>query len=207
MVITSCGKNTSVDSAVFLGSYEQDNNTTNGKEEIEWIILARESDRVLVISRYALDCLQYNESYTKDVTWETCSLRKWLNDVFLNTAFTESEREKIHSMTVSADKNPDYDTDPGNNTTDPVFLLSNSEVLKYSDSDITWRQCIGTAYCNARGAFNSSDNRVKWWLRSPGESSYTASFAGSINGINYIETAPIDMDSITVRPAMWIKLE
>ena len=61
---------------VYFGAYEQDNNTSNGKEDIEWIVLAKENGKVLVISKYALDCQEYNSTYT-DVTWEACSLRTW----------------------------------------------------------------------------------------------------------------------------------
>ena len=77
-----------------FGHYEQDGNTSYGKEEIEWEVLKVESDRVLVVSKYALDCKPYNTEYT-DVTWETCSLRQWLNSTFLNTAFSAEEQKKI----------------------------------------------------------------------------------------------------------------
>ena len=53
---------------ITFGSYEQDNNTLNGKENIEWLVLAKEDDRILVTSKYALDCQQYNTEYT-GVTW------------------------------------------------------------------------------------------------------------------------------------------
>ena len=63
-----------IGSYVFFGSYEQDNDTSNGKEDIEWIVLAKEGNKALVISKYALDCKQYHPSMS-DITWETCSLR------------------------------------------------------------------------------------------------------------------------------------
>ncbi len=81
----------SVGSYVIWGTYEQDNNLENGVEEIEWLVLAKEDNRILVISRYALDCQPYNK--TQDpVTWETSSLHKWLNGTFLDKAFSEAER-------------------------------------------------------------------------------------------------------------------
>ena len=57
---------------VEFGSYEQDAISSNGKENIEWLVLAREGNQMLVISKYALDCQQYNTS-SISVTWETCS--------------------------------------------------------------------------------------------------------------------------------------
>ncbi|MBR5702019.1 MAG: hypothetical protein IKX47_06090, partial [Oscillospiraceae bacterium] len=68
-----------------LGRYEQDNKRENGPEPIQWMVLARDGDRVLVISRYVLDCVRYDEEYRR-VTWETCTLRAWLNGEFLNSA-------------------------------------------------------------------------------------------------------------------------
>ena len=132
---------------VTFGSYEQDNNTANGKEDIEWLVLARDGDKALLISKYALDCQQYNTSYT-DVTWESCSLRTWLNGTFLNAAFSSDEAAMIATTTVTADKNPEYSTSAGNNTQDQVFLLSITEVEKYFSSDND-RKCVPTAYAIA----------------------------------------------------------
>ena len=189
------------DSIVF-GRYIQKGNGL--PEPIEWQVLARKNDRILVISRYALDCQQYNTSFTS-VTWETCSLRKWLNGTFLNAAFSESERAMIPSVTVSADKNTIYSTSPGNSTTDQVFLLSIKEVNKYFSSDSV-RLCQGTAYCFAQGANKASHGNCWWWLRSPGFDSYYASYVqyyGSVG--NYC--CLVDNDVGAVRPAMWISFD
>ena len=186
-------RNAQVGSSVYFGSYEQDNNTTNGTEDIEWLVLAKERDRILVISRYALECQPYNTERT-DVTWETCTLRKWLNDTFLNAAFRAGERAMIPTVKVSADKNPNYITSPGNSTQDQVFLLSIKEVEQYFPSN-SERQCTLTT---------TKDPRL-WWLRSPGDYSHTAadvSNDGTIrvsgNNVNYRYSA--------VRPALWIDL-
>lgn len=74
--------------------------------------LAKENDRILVISKYALDCKPYNTSDV-DVTWETCSLRQWLNSSFINNAFTVEEKAMIPSETIA---NPEYSTIPGRTT-------------------------------------------------------------------------------------------
>jgi hypothetical protein len=46
-----------------------------------------------------LDAKPYNEEDTS-ITWENCTLRKWLNDTFYNTAFTDSEKTKIVESTI-----------------------------------------------------------------------------------------------------------
>ena len=190
---------------VKFGFYEQDNNTTNGKEEIEWIVLNVEDNKALVISKYALDCQQYNTSYT-DVTWEKCTLRKWLNDSFLNTAFGSKHQEQISSVSVSADKNPKYSTNPGNATTDKVFLLSITEAEKYFSSDSA-RQCSATAYVKAQGAYTSTSNgNCWWWLRSPGYSQNLAAYVNYDGSVNY-NGLYVGSDLGAVRPALWINLK
>ena len=66
-------KNAKVGDIVYFGTYGQDSGTSNSKEDIEWLVLAKENNRILVISDKALDCQPYNPSWS-DVTWETCSL-------------------------------------------------------------------------------------------------------------------------------------
>ena len=196
--------NASVGSTVFFGSYEQDNDIANGKEDIEWIVLAKEANKVLVISKYALDCQKYNSTYTA-VTWKTCSLRKWLNGTFLNAAFSSVEQNSIISSKVTADKNPSYSTLPGKKTTDKVFLLSITKANKYFSSDNA-RQCQGTAYCYAQGAYKGSNGDCWWWLRSPGINSNYAAYVisdGSVNNRGF----GVDDVSGAVRPALWINLE
>ena len=119
---------------VSFGKYEQDNNTSNGKEKIEWLVLEVKDGKALVISKYALDCKPYNTSST-NVTWETCSLRNWLNNDFINSAFSATEKTMIPSVKVSADKNPDYSTSSGKATQDRLFLLSVKEMNKYLSSN------------------------------------------------------------------------
>ena len=194
-------------SYVFFGSYEQDNDTSNGKEDIEWIVLAKEGNKALVISKYALDCKQYHPSMS-DITWETCSLREWLNGPFLNT-FRVEERNSIIDTTVTADKNPSYSTSPGNDATDKVFLLSVAEVDKYFSSDEA-RKCTPTDYANAQGVWMSRSDSTGgraacWWLRSPGSLS---DHAALVHGSGYVDINGRSVFNILggVRPALWIDL-
>ena len=205
-------KNAKVGDIVYFGTYEQDNDTSNGKENIEWRVLAKENNRVLVISDKALDCQPYNSSYTEEVTWENCSLRKWLNGTFLNKAFSTEEQAQIQNTTVSADNNPQYSTNPGNATTDKVFLLSINEVEKYFNSDEA-RKCAPTAYAKAQGASTSDTFKTPsgaatcwWWLRSPGDDQSSAAyvyFGGDVFELgNYVFSG-----LNAVRPAMWITID
>ena len=190
---------------VFFGAYEQDNNTSNGKEDVEWLVLEVKDGKALVVSKYALDCKQYNTSNT-DVTWETCTLRKWLNNDFINAAFSSYEKAMIPTVTVSADKNS---TNPGNATQDQVFLLSITEANKYFGSDSA-RQCKPTDYAFANGAYvNSVNGNCGWWLRSPGVTQYSAHSAAYVHnsGGVYESGCDVNIGTSAVRPAMWISIK
>lgn len=204
-------KTAAVGDHVFFGAYEQDNNTSNGKEDIAWLVLAKENNRILVISDKALDCQPYN-TLDANVTWETCSLRKWLNGTFLNAAFGSTEQAMIADTSVSADKNPKCSTDPGNATTDKVFLLSINEVNQYFGSDEA-QKCVPTAYAIANGAMTSDifskDTKdgaatCSWWLRSPGRDQLRAAYISYFGGGGFDSGSPVSNDIACVRPALWI---
>lgn len=203
-------KAANVGDTIKFGKYEQDNNLSNGKEDIEWNVLAKEDNRALLISKYALDCKQYNSTKT-DVTWETCSVRKWLNETFIDSAFDGAEKSIVKKTKVLAEKNPYYSTDPGNATTDKVFLLSINEANKYFGSDED-RKCIPTEYAKANGAYTSSGytkNGVPtcgWWLRSPGDDQGRAANVSDYGSVNYLGMR-VDYGDGCVRPALWINLD
>ena len=188
---------------VCFGSYEQDNNFRNGNENIEWIVLEKENESVLLISDKALDCQPYNDTY-KNVNWETCSLRKWINDTFYNTAFNTEEQMKIKDTEVLSD---------GKSTVDKVFLLSAYEAKSYFADDEK-RKCIPTAYAKAQGAFISDSHKPSnggeptcwWWLHTSGENQLEAAF---VYGEGLISNNGYDVDYKTgcVRPVICLSLE
>ena len=183
-------KNAKIGDTIKLGNYD----AGNGKEEIEWLVLDKEGDKALLISKYSLLDKTYNESRT-DVTWETCTLRRWLNDDFLNKAFNDAERALIQTTHVTADKNPKSSTNPGNATEDKIYLLSISEAEKYFKSN------------DAMKCYKSNKNdAVWWWLRSPGNGSRAASSVGSSGQLYYFGTY-VDYGDFEVRPVMWISFE
>ncbi len=192
-------RNLKVGAAYIFGSYEQDNDTSNGKEPIEWIILDKREDGSLVLlSKYALDCKPYNTKYT-DVTWETCTLRKWLNEDFYNAAFSAREQARIVPVTLENGSNPKYGTKGGNATQDRVWLLSINEVTDAYSKDKVYgcftddasRRCAPTKYAVAQGSYQNSAYTVDgvgacwWWLRSPGGDSRYAAYVGYVGIVSY----------------------
>lgn len=113
---------------VTFGSYEQDNNIDNGKEPIKWRVLEYDAvnNRALLLSHNGLDSQPYNAA-RGDITWEKCTLRKWLNGTFLNGAFTQREQASIALTSVDNSNGQGYirwSTSGGKNSQDKVFLLS-----------------------------------------------------------------------------------
>lgn len=124
---------------VEFGAYEQDGDLSNGPEPIEWEIFRSDENGTMLLSRYVLDAQSYNDS-KKDVTWETSPLRAWLNDDFINAAFTETEQGYIKDAEIENPDNEMYETRGGKDTTDKVFLpgvddiLEHYEFIYYDDS-------------------------------------------------------------------------
>lgn len=186
-----------------FGTYEQDSiwddKTTREKDPIQWIVLEKQDDRILVVSSLILDIHSYDESYSDVVTWEKCSLRRWLNNTFINNAFNATERKLILEAEVPADKYPDCDTDPGNATTDHIFLLSASEYLQYFTYDgISRFSDYADTMREDRGGYQT------WWLRTPGEDGQAKVFC---DDGNMFDGSWYRNPDGGVRPAMWISIK
>ena len=171
-------------------------------EPIKWRVLHTDRNQALLLSDVALDDQKY---HTKDegVTWETSTVRSWLNGYgagsnkqsvdysqknFIGSAFTASEQAAIVNSSLDNADNITNGTSGGNNTTDKIFLLSESDVWNtdkaksygfvkggYSDES---RFCKGSTYAKAMGMWSSTSTDYagngEWWLRSPGYDSYYA---------------------------------
>ena len=196
-------ENIAIGDYIKFGAYEQDN-VDNGKEIIEWLVLDMCEDKALIISKYAIDCQPYNNKYT-DVTWGTCSLRKWLNNEFCNLAFSAQEKELIYTTTMTLNNNPISSTSVENPKQDKVFLLSILEFNKYFNSS-AGRQCCPTAYATAKGVYVANPNgNCLWWLRSPGKNKSQAASVYS-SGSLYEGGYEVNSSYLGIRPTMWIDI-
>lgn len=229
-LISDYNKNTLVDEmeTVTFGSYPQSDASGNTKDPIEWMVLDRKDNKALLLSKYILDCKCYNNEF-KEVTWENCDLRKWLNNDFCNSAFSDKEKTTILDTNVINADNPEYESKGGNDTVDKVFCLSIDEVKKYLGCGEKDRDGL-TLYDNAvtkgtnyakeidnagekLSVFIENDKSYEkyfgnstYWLRSPG---YFQSCATSILYIPTLDLSGIEMGNnrsdFGVRPAIWIE--
>ena len=181
---------------VFFGSYEQDNNFENGQEPIEWYIIDQTDTSFLLLSKYVLYAQQYNEKKVNTI-WLSSSIRKELNDSFLQNAFTELEKSIIQ-LTSNDNNNtgdPEWDTIDKSTTEDQVFLLTymdECQITSLRNANI--RKAQATIYAKKNGG-NS-----EWWLRSPGKFQHDATFIDK-DGIHGTKEV---IAKIGIRPAIWI---
>ena len=184
---------------ITFGAYEQDNDLSNGKEDIEWLVLAKDEDKLLAISRYILDCGPYNSS-EEDVLWRDCSLRTWLNNEFYHAAFDADQQEMIAVSDAKDGNNPFFEDPIEEIYVDHVFLLGpfGFQFEKYFQMS-PQRRPQKTAYAKAQGAMEEL-----WWLKSScsGDEYYYNSLTENDMMYDYFTK-----EIIGIRPVIWINIE
>ena len=208
----------SVGDIITFGNYEQDNDTTNGKEPVAWRVLAvNNTNQVLLLSEKILHTMIYNFNNTT-TSWSASEVRKFLNGYnsyenggFINAAFTTTEIERIVEVIVPAHTNPaDTTISPGPATTDKLFLLSITEVYNYF-KDKESRKADATNYAIQHAVKNNCLTCYKqWWLRTPGTHQYKVAVVQSDGYVyttgQYVATEDYKIyHYYGVRPAMWIQ--
>ena len=200
-----------VGNAVTFGAYPQTGAGTD-MTPIEWILLARDGQHALLVSKYALDCKPFHAK-EEDVTWQKCALRKWLQKDFLNKAFSSEAQSAIRLSNVDNSRNQGYgkyEPIDGGNTRDRVFLLSYGEAWAYLDSNSD-RMCAPTDYAKEQHTSMVSRGQGRWWLRSPGGPMLQRGGWGGCQAqvVNYDGVIGCHNVSfcVFVRPALWVNLE
>ena len=222
---------------IWFGNYWQEDTNGDGKADkndkktpIKWRVLSVDGDDVFLMADKNLDCQRYNDTYT-DVTWETCTMRSWLNGYgaesnrdgkdysgnnFLNNAFSVEEQSAIKTTNVVNHDNPEYGTEGGNDTTDKVYLLSLDEVKNLSygfgshNSTSATRVAVNTAYTagggEVDGCMSSAGKAGAWWLRSSG---YDSDYASCVDDDGFVcaDGYYVDNSDDGVRPALHLNLK
>lgn len=191
-----------VGDTIAFGRYEQDNNTSNGAEPIEWLVLDRDGDRALMLSQQVLDAQPFCES-SAEAEWNTSDVRAWLNDAFLNAAFSAEAQERLIEVATG-----DGEAD----CSDRVFLLSREQERQYFQTDEA-RKAVPTAYALKQGAPMDAENPEEtgcwWWLRT------TRVGSSGRRGVAVIMESGSDAMIMCwesgspkggVRPAIWVRL-
>ncbi len=161
------------------------------EQDCEWIVLDRQGDQVLLTKRAAINDVPYNDS-SQEVTWEKCTLRKYLNSTFIDQTFTQEEQGIIGITQVQCQDNETYGTEGGSNTADKVFIMNEQEVRQY-------RKKLGIKLKTMR-------------LRTPGKDQTTTTYVSALGqtgdgkkAVDIIDYGfPVERNGACIRPTMWV---
>ena len=206
-------KTIQIGQTIEFGSYWQSADKSDGKTPIKWKVLAKVEDKALLISEFALDRKPFN-SINEEINWKGSTLRLWLNDEFLNTAFSTKEQNLIQTTCIMGDKNTRYNTYFSYEVNDKIFILSIDEAEKYFNR-YEYLQCLPTKYTkpvgilltNRTNCTKSGQSTCLWWLRSPGSKLFYAAYVDHDGKINLYGQDVNSPYYYCVRPALWIKLD
>lgn len=183
---------------VFFGRFAQE---TLNRSPIAWIVLARQQGRALLLAKKGLVSMSkraYHEDIIQKDTWEASEIRRWLNEEFLNTVFSEQERAHIEEVTLTNPNNKKTRTKGGPDTQDRVFLLSADEVQFYLPEEAD-RRADGTPYAAAQK--QDPWRKSAWMTRTPGKADYGRPAGVYTSGEMELSMA----QEYLLRPAVWIK--
>ena len=193
----------SVGSTFLFGAFEQNANTADGAEPIEWIVLKNDGKRALLISKQVLTCQPFHTA-KENVSYKDSSLRAYLNGEFFLTAFSAAERSAVMTAinsNAAEQGNLAWNAQQWDDTDDQLFLLSFKDTAEFF-SDKTQRQTAPTEYAKRQGTITLVLPHMDYWLRSAGNADATACIV-NIHG-EYASATVTDKKGI--RPALWLDL-
>ncbi|MCR5660818.1 MAG: DUF6273 domain-containing protein [bacterium] len=227
------GQDYSKGKTVLWGRYPQQ---SEKPEPIEWLVLDNDGKQALLISKFGLDCMPFN-NVKSGKAWRDSDLRAWLNDDFLKKAFTVREVRRIAESEIDTPGNPEFGTEGCGKTIDRIFCLSIDEANKYFGADSEEeskalgkikanrsRACLPTALAMSRGAKTVSANKElrdalgiisdqhEWWFDNCvfwlRSPGHDAYYAARVDDIGTVCSRGLSVygDSYAVRPALRIKL-
>lgn len=196
-------------------------------EPVKWRVLEADdaTATALVVSDVALDGQKFNHT-SSSATWETCTLRGWLQRMFLSSCLTTAEQGAVVQQELANIGNSTYGTSGGANTADAIFLLAESDVWSgegamrhgFATSGGAYdeaRRCRTSDYAHAMGASRALpptaggpdyySGNCDWWLRTRGRYENYACFTLSSGKVNCFGDDQ-NRDNNAVRPAMRISL-
>jgi len=170
-----------------------------------WQVLDKKWDKALLLTEKTVGLKPYNIK-PKNITWETSSLRDYLNIDFMQSCFTNKQIASIIFTKVLNTRNTWCGTSGGKDSYDYIFLLNIDEANSYFSKGSQYQNNIVVANWFVSNSFDKKRAAQEpWWLRSPGGSKNYASYvtdSGSIDIIGH----PVNSLDIGVRPALWLSL-
>lgn len=175
-------------------------------EPLVWrIIYNYGNGTLLIVSDQVIDSKPYNES-AQNVTWESSSVRSWLNGDFYKTAFGGLSTGSILTTAVDNSAGSSLFSYDQPNTEDKVFLLSYGDLINESYNfntnpqyDDPQRRATSTEYAQSKGTASGYCN---WWTRSTNGSQvqYVLASDGCVGTCH--SPASANSTGYGIRPAM-----
>lgn len=186
---------------VEMGYYEQDDNFDNGEELIEWYVISKQDNKLLLLSKDVLFSYQYDGTYFDgDNIWATSDLRQYLNSTIYGSIFTNEE--KTYILQTSVVPTSAETTAGGTTTTDKLFILSSDELNTYLPN-----------YYDRSAIYSDYEEQFHWgygayyWTRSLGASGHVPAYMQLVDEYGYFdENGESIEDCYGVRMAMWINI-
>lgn len=179
---------------VTLGKY----NHANSVQEIEWYVLQKENNKVLLVSKYMLDAMPFH-SKEVDLQWEDSDLYTWMQNTFCANAFSGDEKKYAE-----------------------VFLPTNPQMKQYYEDFFNGRYYMyytePTKYALSKGLkknvwYDGSEHGYLWWLasnvngyKSRGSMQYDANVASASESYRVNHVADVTT-ILGFRPFAWVTLD
>lgn len=208
----------SVGDVVVIGNYSHEDKDYGGYPylPVQWLVLEKKEDAILLLSLYSVDTEPYYDleymgeaDLPESVSWENCSLRKWLNEDFMQSTFLETEQECIKQVAVQAFGNSVNGISGSDVTWDYLFLLSKEEVKQYLETEakrITHTVPKVEQGYSMFGEEPSEEFFDGWWIRTSGKDTESVLYVNQ-QGEIVLDGAYVESGYIAVRPAMWVDLD
>ena len=198
---------------VEFGNYYYIDNEDDRKNT-EWIVLDKneETKEALLLSKNIIDYKLYDEGYDTKVSWDNCSLRKYLNEEFLNKAFSLEEIKIIQPKSIISDTK--FATSI--NTIDRIFCLCEDDCYKYfPEFSVLYNKNYGIniAPINKYVIYKSDDKAYQkngigaYWLRDKGIDGSEVCYIGTSGTQLNASRVSKRYLGVGVRPALWVKYQ
>ncbi|MBQ0092797.1 MAG: hypothetical protein KBS45_05675 [Clostridiales bacterium] len=169
--------------------------------DVIWHVLRVEEDRALLLS---VDCLESNYivhakcgDFSTDENYEDSAVRQFTSDLDRALFPTEEDTENFADLMIPDEQN------------DCVFLLSKEEIEKCGLPEAVplagaREQAMINGYDGCGVDVDEGTGASPWWTSTDGDKEGRLVF---VNGIGEFEEAPMQMEGIGIRPAVWLKLK
>ena len=203
--------NIEIGDSVIFGDYEQNGNQFDGKEPIEWIVISKSENGVCLLSKYVLDYRSYDDS-DKSVIWDNSSINQWLNEVFINEAFSDAEKKAVFRevlLPTTGDMLKDgigfeddileYDTNRTASATkyvESLYFEDNKDATEYNKRKKPW----GIVYYYTRDMLPA----FEYWLQDIDKNTENGTYAQSVSIKGSIESSHVSI-KMGIRPKIYLK--